>query len=282
MTLLKRRLKLMLAASALLAKRNAQYKVVLQQRWSLTHNVLLLRFALKSHRQKLGIKPGQHVLLCAHINKRVVMRPYTPVSLCEQRGCFDLVVKVYRSGCSTVFPDGGLMSQYLDSLEPGDSVEVQGPRGRFFYAGCGQFVFRDGQRLALATRIGMIAAGSGITPMLQLLRHLVADARDWTRVVLVDVNSSEDDIIARDELDDYARRFVQVFSIWHVLSRMPAGAVPPNFVQGRLTREILKERLPRPDLNTLVLCCGPPGFLSEVCKPALSDIGHHCQQILIF
>ncbi|XP_077486573.1 NADH-cytochrome b5 reductase 3-like [Amblyomma americanum] len=280
--LLSRRLKLMLAASVLLSNRNAKYKVVLQQRHSLTHNVLLLRFALKSRRQKLGINPGQHVLLSAHIDKRVVARPYTPVSIADQRGCFDLVVKVYRAGCSSVFPNGGLMSQYLDSLAPGDSIEVQGPQGRFFYAGRGQFVFRDGHRLPLATRMGMIAAGSGITPMLQLLRHMVVDARDETSIVLVDVNSSEEDIIARDELDHYARRFGQKFSIWHVLSQLPAGGVPYNFLQGRLTKEILKAHLPPPHLSTLVLCCGPPSFLSEVCKPALSDIGHHGQQILIF
>ncbi|KAH7937519.1 hypothetical protein HPB49_012816 [Dermacentor silvarum] len=275
-----RRLRFLLGGKAvLLVDRNALYTVVLQQRQALTHNVCLLRFSLENSRQKLGIQPGQHVLLHAWICQHLVTRPYTPVTFCDQRGHFDVVVKVYNA--SAAFPTGGLMSQYLDRLLPGSIIQVQGPRGRFIYEGRGQFVLRGGRRLKRATQIGMIAAGSGVTPMLQLLHHVI-ESCDRTHMVLVNVNATEDDIIAREKLDWYALRFSANIRIWHVLSKLPLSDVPKNFVQGPLTKSIVAALLPPPDPKTVVLCCGPPGLLYDVCKPALKNIGHDATQVLIF
>lgn len=284
LVVLARRLRLLLAGDVLLVDRGTYYRVALQQRMPLTHNVRLLRFSLPDPSQRLGLRPCEHVYLHAHLGGRVVVRPYTPVSLCDHRGTFDLIVKVYAGNASTGFPNGGLMSQYLDHLTPGDEIEVQGPKGRFVYEGCGRFVLvRDPSRqLPPTAHLGLIAAGSGVTPMLQLLRHVFADPRDRTNIVLVDVNSTEDDIIAREELDGYAQLFSQNFSIWHVLSKLPASDAPANFLQGRLTKEILAARLPPPGLGTMVLCCGPPRLISEVCKPALRDLGHLAEHVLIF
>ncbi|XP_077541297.1 NADH-cytochrome b5 reductase 3-like [Haemaphysalis longicornis] len=305
-----RRLRQFLAGRPLLTDRSALYTVVLQKRQSLTHNVRLFRFALpgrKMHRnsiahkghgvlaldhgtanaislavwpQWLGLRPCQHVYLHARIGGRAVLRPYTPVSPCDQRGSFDLMIKVY--GPSASFPSGGLMSTHLDSLKPGDSIQVQGPKGPFTYCGRGQFVLRSGRRPRTATQLGLVAAGTGVTPMLQLLRFVLADARDNTCIVLVDVNSSEDDIIAHAELENIAREFNDHFRIWHVLSKMPASDAPANFIQGRLTAGILAEHLPPPSPSTLVLCCGPPLFISDVCRPALAHIGHKAEQVLFF
>lgn len=58
-----------------------------------------------------------------------IERKYTPVSGNELKGYVDLVVKVYRRGEQTQFPDGGKMSQYLDNLKIGDAVDVVGPCG---------------------------------------------------------------------------------------------------------------------------------------------------------
>ncbi|KAH7958081.1 hypothetical protein HPB51_027932 [Rhipicephalus microplus] len=115
------------------------------------------------------------------------------------------MVKIYPAGVSRKYPNGGLMSQYLDSLKPGDKIQIQGPKRRFVYEGRGKFATADGHQLPLVARLGLVAAGSGVTPMLQLLRHLLADNVDRTTVMMIDVNSNEQDIIARQELDDYAK-----------------------------------------------------------------------------
>ncbi|XP_037557872.1 NADH-cytochrome b5 reductase 1 [Dermacentor silvarum] len=164
--LLVRKIRVALAGEVLLTQERASYTVRLEQRIPVTHNVRLFRFALKSPQQRLGFRVGEHVLLYARIGDRTVMRPYTPVSRTDHRGSFDIMVKIYPAGVSRKHPNGGLMSQYLDSLQPGDKIEIQGPKGRFVYEGRGLFATADGRRLPLVTRLGLVAAGSGVTPML--------------------------------------------------------------------------------------------------------------------
>ncbi|KAH8024699.1 hypothetical protein HPB51_000663 [Rhipicephalus microplus] len=107
----------------LLADPNSLYTVVLKRREAIGHNVKLLRFALPSYTQRLGVRIGEHIMVRALVGHRLIVRPYTPVSPCDRRGTFDIIVKVYRAGVCPQFPQGGVMSQFLDSLKPGDDVQ---------------------------------------------------------------------------------------------------------------------------------------------------------------
>ncbi|XP_075730927.1 NADH-cytochrome b5 reductase 2-like [Rhipicephalus microplus] len=209
------------------------------------------------------------------------MRPYTPVSCVDHRDSFDIMVKIYPAGVSRKHPNGGLMSQYLDSFKPGDKIEIQGPKGRFLYEGRGQFATAEGRGLPLVTRLGLVAAGSGVTPMLQLLRHLLADNADQTTVMMIDVSSSEQDIIARRELEEYAQHH-GTFSIRHVLSRPPTSGEMVNYVPGPLNLEVMTEHLPPPNSGTMVLCCGSPRFIAGICEPALRKIRYKPNHVLCF
>jgi hypothetical protein len=104
------------------------------------------------------------MFLSATINDKPVARAYTPVSSDDDIGRFDLVVKVYSQGN---------MSKHLDTLKIGDTILVQGPRGRLTYAGMGEFMIRgaDGMESRKVKRVGMMAGGTGITPMLQVSPH---------------------------------------------------------------------------------------------------------------
>ena len=62
------------------------------------------------------------------------------------------------------------MSQYLDTLEMGSDVIVKGPVGLHEYKGHG--VFKDAAKSIKSKNIGMIAGGTGITPMLQIMKAL--------------------------------------------------------------------------------------------------------------
>ena len=68
------------------------------------------------------------------------------------------------------------MSQHLDHLKIGDSILVQGPKGRLTYLGNGlvQIKLGDSVRQIQVSHLGMMAGGTGITPMLQV--------RVWSRV----------------------------------------------------------------------------------------------------
>lgn len=81
--------------------------------------------------------PGKHVYLSARIDGSLVIRPYTPVTSDEDQGYVDLVIKVYLKGVHPKFPEGGRMSQYLNSLKIGDVVEFRGPSGLLTYTGKG-------------------------------------------------------------------------------------------------------------------------------------------------
>ena len=79
-----------------------------------------------------------------------MIRPYTPVSRPDTLGYFDLVIKRY---------DQGKMSKHLHSMRPGDTLLCKGPFAKLEY------------RPNMVKHIGMLAGGTGLTPMLQLLQE---------------------------------------------------------------------------------------------------------------
>ncbi|KAL3224195.1 hypothetical protein MRX96_049611 [Rhipicephalus microplus] len=115
----------------------------------------------------------------------------------------------------------------------------------------------------------------------QVLRHLLADNADQTTVMMIDVNSSEKDMIARQELEEYAQHH-DTFSIRHVLSRPPTSEDMVDYVPGLLKLEVMTEHLPPPNSGTMVLCCGPPRFIAGICEPALRKTGHKPNLVLCF
>ena len=101
------------------------------------------------------------------------------------------VIKVY--GKCEEFPDGGYVSQYLGGLKEGDKVTMEGPIGRLNYLGKGDFLVSKKPRKG--TKIGLIAGGSGITPMYSLANCIkLADEKDMD-VKLIFTNKTEDDIL---------------------------------------------------------------------------------------
>nr|XP_054922680.1 NADH-cytochrome b5 reductase 1-like [Dermacentor andersoni] len=123
--LLIRKIGISFTNDVLLVDPNAWYTVRLERRIPITPDVRLLRFSFRSRYQTLGISVGQHLLLCARIDGCSVTRPYTPVSHCDHAGGFDIMVKVYRTGISGQFPEGGQMSQFLDTVRLGTKLKVR-------------------------------------------------------------------------------------------------------------------------------------------------------------
>jgi len=68
-----------------------------------------------------------------------VSRKYTPTSEIHNQGYVDFVIKIYRKNIVPRFPDGGIMTQYLETLEPGATMLMEGPKGRLHYLGYGVF-----------------------------------------------------------------------------------------------------------------------------------------------
>ncbi|KAH6634724.1 nitrate reductase [Chaetomium sp. MPI-SDFR-AT-0129] len=244
-------------------------------------NVYRLTFALPTPDTVLGLPTGQHLSIRAVLppatpggEERTVTRSYTPVSNNKDRGMLELVVKCY--------PDGLLTGGYLAHLKVGDEVAFRGPKGAMRYE-CPHYRSSSGkgaqrsQKGKEVKKIGMVAGGSGITPMWQVIRAICEDERDCTEVSLVYANRSEGDILMRGELERYARRYPGNLKVFYLVDREPPageehGLKGLEFGVGYVTKEVLRERLPAPGEDVQVMVCGPPGMV-EAAKRGLVELG---------
>lgn len=180
----------------------------------LSHDSFLLDFELQSDEHILGLPTGKHLFLSAKINDEMVMRRYTPISSNHDVGCVKFVVKAYRP-CPR-FPKGGKMSQYLDSLKIGDTLDMRGPVGEFEYASCGRFLM-DGEECK-ASKFNMIAGGTGITPVMQIAAEILRHPEDHTRISLIFACREENDLLMRSTLDEWVREYPKKFQVHYILS----------------------------------------------------------------
>lgn len=124
-------------------------------------------------------------------------------------------------------------------------------------------------RPGLCKKIGMVAGGTGITPMYQVIRAICEDERDTTEVSLIYANRTEEDILLREELDTFARRYPKNFRVYYMLDKPPVGWTGGS---GFVTQDLMAERLPQPNLDSKVFLCGPPGMVNAA-KKALVNLG---------
>lgn len=69
----------------------------------------------------------------------------------------------------------------------------------------------------------MFAGGSGITPMLQLIKHVLKDPSDKTQLELLFANKSEEDIMLREQIEALAAKHPDQLKVWYTVDKAPAG-----------------------------------------------------------
>uniref|UniRef100_A0AAY5KXX7 NADH-cytochrome b5 reductase n=1 Tax=Esox lucius TaxID=8010 RepID=A0AAY5KXX7_ESOLU len=249
----------------------------------ISHDTRRFRFRLPSPEHILGLPVGKHVYLSARIDGCLVVRPYTPVSSDDDKGYVDLVVKIYFRNVHPKFPEGGKMSQYLESLQLGDMVDVRGPGGLLEYKGRGQFAVQTEKKspveIKSALTVSLIAGGTGITPVLQLVRAIMKDPTDRTTCSLLYANQTEKDILLRDELEEIQAREPDRFKLWFTVDRAPDGW---EYSKGFISADMIQEHLPAPSDDNLVLMCGPPPMIQFACNPNLDKLGYHQSQRFVY
>lgn len=98
---------------------DTKYALKLIEKREISHDTRAFRFSLPSGEHVLGLPIGQHVYMSAKVDGKLVVRPYTPVSSDDNQGFVEFVIKVYFKNVHPKFPDGGKMSQHLESLNVG-------------------------------------------------------------------------------------------------------------------------------------------------------------------
>jgi len=261
----------------LLKDPTVKYCVHLVEKEEISHDTRRFRFALPSVDHVLGLPIGQHIYLNAKVDGSLVIRPYTPISSDDDdEGYFDLVIKVYFKGVHPKFPDGGKMSQHLNNLRIGDTIDIRGPSGRFIYLGKGRFSIKPDNKSPAVVhkvkKVGMIAGGTGITPMFQLIKHVLKDPTDKMELFLLFANQTEDDILLRKELEALASANGDKFKLWYTVDRPTKDW---QYSSGFISTEMISEHLPPPSEEGFILMCGPPPMIKLACIPNLDTLGYN-------
>jgi ferredoxin-NADP reductase len=152
--------------------------------------------------------------------------------------------------------EDGEVSIYLtDVLMAGDKLELRGPIGGYFTWEAG-----DGGPLFL------VGGGSGIAPLMAMIRHRAAASSDVPTRLLYSSRSYEE-IIFREELETLAAREAPL-EIFHALTRSrPEGWA--GYAR-RVDAEMLREVVWSPDENPRAFVCGPTSFVEGVADALVS------------
>ena len=204
-----------------------------------TDDAISLAFAVPADLvARFAFRPGQYLTLRASIDGEDTRRSY---SICSAPG-EPLRVAIKR------VEDGRFSAWAHAALAPGHSIEAMPPAGRF--------TVPDGADNLLA-----IAAGSGITPILSILKSTLA--RPGTRATLLYGSRSTARILFRDEIEALKDRHMGRLSVVHVLSREQQDIAVLN---GRLDAAKLAALLPglAADLPDAALLCGPGAMIDAM------------------
>ncbi len=198
-----------------------------------------------------AFQPGQYLTLSASIDGEEARRSY---SICSAPGEATLRVGVKRVA------DGRFSSFVNEKLSVGDTIRVMPPEGRF--------TSLAGERHDYI----LIAAGSGITPMLSIAKTVLAHEPDST-ITLIYGNRSTDTIMFREELEDLKDRNLRRFSLVHLLSR---EAQDVELLNGRIDGERIVELARRGLIDPAgadgIFLCGPGEMIDSV-SASLAALG---------
>lgn len=210
-------------------------------------------------KSRFAHRPGQYLTLQAIIDGISTRRAY---SICSGLDDPALRIAIKRA-------EGGLFSSWAHgTLENGQTIDAMPPEGRFTVTP---------EPTQSRVYLG-IAAGSGITPILSILKSVLTREPN-SRFILLYGSRSTAKILFRTELEGLKDRFIGRLSIVHVLSREQQD-IP--ILNGRLDAEKLATLLPglMPGaLPNLALICGPADMI-ETTSAALAAAGMPAGSIL--
>ncbi len=218
-----------------------------------TTDAVSLTFAIpKELADDYAFAPGQYLTLRTTMDGEEVRRSY---SICSGPDDGEL-----RIGVKKV--DGGAFSSWAaDELKAGDELDVMTPTGRFGVT----------PAPAEARVYVGFAAGSGITPILSLVKGVLA-REPKSRFFLFYGNRSTEGVMFREALEELKDRFLQRFSLFHVISGEEQDIpILHGRLDGEKVRVLLRSLVPASSVDH-VFICGPTGMSDEI-EATCRDIG---------
>jgi len=218
-----------------------------------TVDTLSVAFAVPDEqRQDFAYQPGQYLTLRIHLANEELRRSY---SICSGLDDGELRVAIKR------VDDGRFSAWAHGALRVGSIVDVMPPAGRF-----GVSLAPDAARTVLG-----VAAGSGITPILSILKSVLT-REPRSRFILLYGSRATGQIIFREQLEELKDRFMGRLSVVHVLSREQQDVPVLNGrLDGAKVRLLLGGLTAIPAIDHAFLC-GPASMIDDV-RAALAGSG---------
>jgi ferredoxin-NADP reductase len=204
-----------------------------------------LRFALPTGKA-IDARPGQFLTFSFLVDGKTEVRCYSICSSPARSGYVEITPKRVANGRVSVFLN--------DRARVGMTVEATGPFGRFCLDPAND------------PRVVLLAAGSGITPMMAMLRY-IDDLGLETDVTLLYCARTSKDILFRRELEELPAR-VRHFRL-HVMLSQPDPEWPG--ARGHISRDFVRQAVPETDGRVFFLC-GPPPFM-DAAREILTALG---------
>lgn len=216
----------------------------------ITHDTALFRFLIDGN-EEFNLKPCSTLQACYKYGVQPMdqcQRFYTPVTANHTKGYFDIIVKRKQ---------GGLMTEHLFGMHIGDKLLFR------------SVTFKLQYRPNRWKHVGMIAGGTGFTPMLQIIRHSLQEEWDngmvdRTKLSFLFCNRTERHILLKGLFDDLAQKYSNRFKVYYTIDQAVEPDVWPHYT-GLVTKEMVHETMPAPnEEKKIILLCGPDQLLNHV------------------
>ncbi|MFN3471253.1 MAG: ferredoxin reductase [Aquificaceae bacterium] len=183
--------------------------------------------------------PGQYVMLSLPYEGEVLKRAYSIANPPTQRETLELTIKKVPQGRASVY--------LTEKVKEGDEFLIKGPYGKFVWVP------------QMGTSLVLIGAGSGIVPLMCILRYIVSAKLEHVRATLIYSNTHYEEIIYRQELEKLQK--YSNIKVVHTLTR----SHPPHWqgYTGRINTHMLLKEIEDIPTNLYYLC-GPPQFVEDI------------------
>ncbi|PIK39604.1 putative cytochrome b5 reductase 4-like isoform X3 [Apostichopus japonicus] len=198
----------------------------------------------------MHVPTGYHVYLQMEVDGALINRPYTVITPSLQNsehtkqahsGRFlNFMIKIYSDG---------RLTRHIENLKTVSNIQISDFEGNF-----------DESRLKKCTDMVLLAAGTGLTPMIRLISQTTAGNLQKSCIKLLFFNKTESDILWRSKMEQLEQQ-QKSFKLINILSDAD-NAWP--WLRGRVTENLLRQQLadlkPAEFINRLICVCGPTPF----------------------
>ncbi|KAA3438208.1 1,2-phenylacetyl-CoA epoxidase subunit PaaE [Rufibacter hautae] len=195
---------------------------------------------------------GQYLTFRRHHNGEELRRSY---SICSSP-----LENIWKVAIKKV-PEGRFSSFANEALQPGEELEVMPPMGKFYTQ-----VHPEQQKSYL-----MVAAGSGITPILSIIKTVLL-AEPKSQVLLLYGNRGRNSIMFKEEIEGLKNKFLERLSVYHILSREHGDT---DLLFGRIDKgktELFLQKIIKAEEIDECFICGPEEMIFGA-KEALEEAG---------